>query len=298
MAQKTAFITISGKPNVGKSTLLNTLLGEKVAIVSKKPQTTRNRITGILTQGENQYVFTDTPGLHKPKNLLGKYMMTVAGNATTDADIIFFVIDVSSAPVSDNEKETLKKFVKSNENVFLIINKVDKTNKGVLAKTIASLTEEMEFKAVIPISALTGEGVEIILKEVEPLLVESPHFFPDDIYTDQPERQIIAEIIREKILRLTEDEIPHGIAVVIEEFKEKKNVLSIRAEIYCEKEAHKRILIGKNGAMLKKIGTYSREDAEEIFGSKIFLDLWVKVKENWRDRQSLVNNFGYNDAEN
>ena len=156
----------------------------------------------------------------------------------------------------------------------------------------------MEFKAVIPISALTGEGVEIILKEVEPLLVESPHFFPDDIYTDQPERQIIAEIIREKILRLTEDEIPHGIAVVIEEFKEKKNVLSIRAEIYCEKEAHKRILIGKNGAMLKKIGTYSREDAEEIFGSKIFLDLWVKVKENWRDRQSLVNNFGYNDAEN
>ena len=298
MAQKTAFITISGKPNVGKSTLLNTLLGEKVAIVSKKPQTTRNRITGILTQGENQYVFTDTPGLHKPKNLLGKYMMTVACNATTDADIIFFVIDVSSAPVSDNEKETLKKFVKSNENVFLIINKVDKTNKGVLAKTIASLTEEMEFKAVIPISALTGEGVEIILKEVEPLLVESPHFFPDDIYTDQPERQIIAEIIREKILRLTEDEIPHGIAVVIEEFKEKKNVLSIRAEIYCEKEAHKRILIGKNGAMLKKIGTYSREDAEEIFGSKIFLDLWVKVKENWRDRQSLVNNFGYNDAEN
>ncbi len=298
MAQKPAFITISGKPNVGKSTLLNTLLGEKVAIVSKKPQTTRNRITGILTQGENQYVFTDTPGLHKPKNLLGKYMMTVAGNATTDADIIFFVIDVSSAPVSDNEKETLKKFVKSNENVFLIINKVDKTNKGILAKTIASLTEEMEFKAVIPISALTGEGVDIILKEVEPLLVESPHFFPDDIYTDQPERQIIAEIIREKILRLTEDEIPHGIAVVIEEFKEKKNVLSIRAEIYCEKEAHKRILIGKNGAMLKKIGTYSREDAEEIFGSKIFLDLWVKVKENWRDRQSLVNNFGYNDAEN
>ncbi len=298
MAQKTAFITISGKPNVGKSTLLNTLLGEKVAIVSKKPQTTRNRITGILTQGDNQYVFTDTPGLHKPKNLLGKYMMTVAGNATTDADIIFFVIDVSSAPVSDNEKETLKKFVKSNENVFLIINKVDKTNKGVLAKTIASLTEEMEFKSVIPISALTGEGVDIILKEVEPLLVESPHFFPDDIYTDQPERQIIAEIIREKILRLTEDEIPHGIAVVIEEFKEKKNVLSIRAEIYCEKEAHKRILIGKNGAMLKKIGTYSREDAEEIFGSKIFLDLWVKVKENWRDRQSLVNNFGYNDAEN
>ena len=202
MAQKTAFITISGKPNVGKSTLLNALLGEKVAIVSKKPQTTRTRITGILTEGENQYVFTDTPGLHKPKNLLGQYMMTVAGNATVDADIIFFVIDVSSGPVSDNEKETLRKIVKSNPNVFLIINKVDKTNKGDLAKTISSLSQEMSFKAVIPISALNGEGVDIILKEVEPLLVESPHFFPDDIYTDQPERQIIAEIIREKILRL------------------------------------------------------------------------------------------------
>lgn len=297
MSQKTAFITISGKPNVGKSTLLNALLGEKVAIVSKKPQTTRTRITGILTKGETQYVFTDTPGLHKPKNLLGKYMMTVAGNATVDADIIFFVIDISSGPVSENELDTLRKITKTNPNVFLIINKVDKTNKAILAKTIANLSEEMEFKAVIPISALTGEGVEIILEEVEPLLVESPHFFPDDIYTDQPERQIISEIIREKILRLLEDEIPHGVAVVIEEFKEKKNALFIRAEIYCEKEAHKGIIIGKNGAMLKKIGMYAREDAEKIFGSTIFLDLWVKVKENWRERQSLVNNFGYNETD-
>ncbi len=295
MAQKTAFITISGKPNVGKSTLLNALLGEKVAIVSKKPQTTRNRITGILTKGENQYVFTDTPGLHKPKNLLGKYMMSVAGNATNDADIIFFVIDVSSGPVSDNERDTLKKLTKTNPNVFLIINKTDRTNKNAILDAISSLSSEMEFKAVIPISALNGEGVDIILKEVEPLLVESPHFFPDDIYTDQPERQIIAEIIREKILRLLEDEIPHGVAVVIEEFKEKKNALFIRAEIFCEKEAHKRIIIGKNGAMLKKIGNYSREDAEQIFDSKIFLDLWVKVKENWRERQSLVSNFGYDE---
>ncbi len=298
MAQKTAFITISGKPNVGKSTLLNALLGEKVAIVSKKPQTTRTRITGILTNGDNQYVFTDTPGLHKPKNLLGQYMMSVAGNATTDADLIFFVIDVSNGSVSVNEKDTLKKLTKTNENVFLIINKVDKTNKSELAKAISELSSEMEFKSVIPISALTGEGVDIILKEIEPYLVESPHFFPDDIYTDQPERQIIAEIIREKILRLLEDEIPHGVAVVVEEFKEKKSALFIRAEIFCEKDAHKGIIIGKNGAMLKKIGTYSREDAEKIFGSKIFLDLWVKVKENWRERQSLVSNFGYNDSEN
>ena len=294
---RTAFIAIVGRPNVGKSTLLNSILGEKIAIVSKKPQTTRTRITGILTRGETQYVFTDTPGLHKPKNLLGKYMMTVAGNATVDADIIFFVIDVSSGPVSENEIDTLRKITKTNPNVFLIINKVDKTNKAILAKTISILSEEMEFKAVIPISALTGEGVEIILQEVEPLLVESPHFFPDDIYTDQPERQIISEIIREKILRLLEDEIPHGVAVVIEEFKEKKNALFIRAEIYCEKEAHKGIIIGKSGTMLKKIGMYAREDAEKIFGSAIFLDLWVKVKENWRERQSLVNNFGYNDTD-
>ena len=296
MEQKTSFITISGKPNVGKSTLLNALLGEKVAIVSKKPQTTRTRITGILTKGNNQYVFTDTPGLHKPKNLLGQYMMSVAGNATADADLIFFVIDVSSGPVSVNEKDTLKKLTKTNQNVFLIINKVDKTNKSELAKAISELSSEMEFKSVIPISALTGEGVDIILNEIEPYLVESPHFFPDDIYTDQPERQIIAEIIREKILRLLEDEIPHGVAVVVEEFKEKKNAIFIRAEIFCEKEAHKGIIIGKNGAMLKKIGMYSREDAEKIFDSKIFLDLWVKVKENWRERQSLVSNFGYNDA--
>ncbi len=298
MEQKTAFITISGKPNVGKSTLLNALLGEKVAIVSKKPQTTRTRITGILTKGNNQYVFTDTPGLHKPKNLLGQYMMSVAGNATADADLIFFVIDVSGGPVSLNEKDTLKKLTKTNQNVFLIINKVDKTNKSELAKAISELSSEMEFKSVIPISALTGEGVDIILNEIEPYLVESPHFFPDDIYTDQPERQIIAEIIREKILRLLEDEIPHGVAVVVEEFKEKKNAIFIRAEIFCEKEAHKGIIIGKNGAMLKKIGMYSREDAEKIFDSKIFLDLWVKVKENWRERQSLVSNFGYNDSEN
>ena len=296
MAQKTVFITIAGKPNVGKSTLLNSLLGEKVAIVSKKPQTTRTRITGILTEGENQYVFTDTPGLHKPKNLLGQYMMNVAGNATVDADIIFFVVDVSNGPVSENEKDTLRKITKSSPNVFLIINKVDRTNKTDIAKTISELAGDMDFKSVIPISALTGEGVDIILKEVNPFLVESPHFFPDDIYTDQPERQIIAEVIREKILRLMEDEIPHGVAVVVEDFKEKRNALFIRAEIYCEKEAHKRIIIGKNGAMLKKIGMYAREDAEKLFGASIYLDLWVKVKENWRERQSLVSNFGYNDA--
>ncbi|MBQ7645871.1 MAG: GTPase Era [Clostridia bacterium] len=290
---KTVFITIIGRPNVGKSTLLNTLLGEKVAIVSKKPQTTRNRITGILTKGEIQYVFTDTPGLHKPHNLLGDFMMKVTGSASEDADVILFLVE-AGVPLNKAETEALKKASES-DNVILIINKVDIADKNVLAQTIQRLSDEYNFKAVIPVSALTGDNTEIIFKEIEPFLVESPHFFPDDIATDQPERQIFSELIREKLLRLLDDEIPHGIAVVIEDFKEKKDLLSVRAEIYCEKEAHKKIIIGKNGSMLKKVGTYAREDAEKMFGVHVYLDLWVKVKENWRDRQALINNFGYSD---
>lgn len=290
---KTVFISIIGRPNVGKSTLLNTLLGEKVAIVSKKPQTTRNRITGILTKGEVQYVFTDTPGIHKPHNLLGDFMMKVTGSASADADVILFLVE-AGVPLNKAETEALKKASES-ENVILIINKVDIADKNVLAQTIKKLSDEYDFKAVIPVSALTGDNTEIIFDEIEPFLAESPHFFPDDISTDQPERQIFSELIREKLLRLLDDEIPHGIAVVIEEFKEKKDLISVRAEIYCEKEAHKKIIIGKNGSMLKKVGTYAREDAEKMFGIHVYLDLWVKVKENWRDRQALITNFGFKD---
>lgn len=294
MAQKTCFISIMGKPNVGKSTLLNALLGEKVAIVSRKPQTTRNRITGILTKGETQYVFTDTPGLHKPKTLLGEYMMKSAEAAAGGTDVILFVVECD-VPLNASETAALRSFAKSDIPCILLINKINKINKGLLAKYLSELSDEYRFRAVIPISALEKDGLDIIFDELEPFLIESPHFFPDDMLTDQPERQIIAEIIREKMLRLLDDEIPHGTAVVIEEFKDEKTLLSVRAEIFCERESHKRIIIGKNGEMLKKIGSYAREDAEALFGTKIFLDLWVKVKDNWRDRPTLVANFGYKD---
>ncbi|MBE6692257.1 MAG: GTPase Era [Ruminococcaceae bacterium] len=291
---KTAFIMIAGKPNVGKSTLLNTLLGEKVAIVSRKPQTTRNRITGVLTKGENQYVFTDTPGLHKPKTLLGEYMMKSVGNVADSSDIVLFVVEAGTE-LNPNEKAALDKYKAMGIDVILVINKTDRANKVKLAEQIAELSSLYNFHAVIPISALNGDGVEYIFEELEPLLAESIHFFPEDYITDQPERKIFAEIIREKILRLLDDEIPHGVAVSVEDFSEKKGLLSVRAEIYCERESHKRIIIGKNGAMLKKIGSYAREDAEALFETKVFLDLWVKVKENWRDRPSLLSDFGFKD---
>ncbi|MBP3387196.1 MAG: GTPase Era [Clostridia bacterium] len=292
--EKTAFILICGRPNVGKSTLLNALIGEKIAIVSAKPQTTRNRIVGVLTKDETQYVFIDTPGLHKPKTKLGDFMMHSVGQAIGDTDVTLFVIE-ADAKLGDSEKKTLERLSKNGSRVILIINKIDKVNKVVLAETIKSVSEQYDFHAVIPISALNKDGIDIIFEELEPLLIESPHFFPDDILTDMPEKQLVAEMIREKILRLTDDEIPHGVAVVIEEFKEKKNVISIRAEIYCERESHKRIIIGKNGEMLKKIGTYARQDAAEFFGINVYLDLWVKVKENWRDRPTLLSNFGFKD---
>ena len=285
---------IAGKPNVGKSTLLNTLLGEKVAIVSRKPQTTRNRITGVLTKGENQYVFTDTPGLHKPKTLLGEYMMKSVGNVADSSDIVLFVVEAGTE-LNSNEKSALDKYNASGLDVILVINKTDRANKVKLAEQIMELSNKYSFRAVIPVSALSGDGTQYILDELDPLLVESVHFFPEDYITDQPERKIFAELIREKVLRLLDDEIPHGVAVSVEDFSEKKGLLSVRAEIYCERESHKRIIIGKNGAMLKKIGSYAREDAENLFGTKVFLDLWVKVKENWRDRPSLLSDFGFKD---
>ena len=292
LSTKSVFVMITGRPNVGKSTLLNALVGEKVAIVSKKPQTTRNRITGVLTEGEDQYVFIDTPGLHTPKNLLGKYMMNAVGSASEDADAVMFVVD-ASVPLTVTERKALETYSKADIKKLLIINKVDITDKTAILEYISKISSEYEFDSVIPVSALNGDGTDIIMEELKKFLVPSPHFFPDDLYTDQPEKQIVAEVIREKALRLTDDEIPHGIAVVIEEFKEKKDLISIRAELFVEKQAHKKIVIGKNGEMLKKIGTYAREDLESILSSRIFLDIWVKVKENWRDRPALLNNFGY-----
>ena len=293
---RTAFITITGRPNVGKSTLLNTLLGEKIAIVSRKPQTTRNRITGILTKGEDQYVFIDTPGLHRPRTLLGEYMMKQVGAASVDSDVILFLVEACKE-LTETEKAALQKHAISGVPLLLLLNKVDRANKAKLAEQISALSAAYRFDALIPISALTGDGVDAIFKELEPFLTESVHFFPDDYITDQPERKIFGEIIREKMLRLLDDEIPHGVAVSVESFTEKKGLLSVRAEIYCEKESHKRIIIGKNGAMLKKIGSYAREDAEQLFDTKVYLDLWVKVKENWRDRPALLSDFGFKDEE-
>jgi len=290
---KSAFIMISGRPNVGKSTLMNALVGEKVAIVSKKPQTTRGRIAGVLTDGEDQYVFLDTPGLHKPHNLLGEYMMKTIGSTSQDADAIMFVVDASKR-LNKAESEALDAYSGS-DNVILIINKTDITDKDQILRYIADISSKYSFKSVIPVSAKTGDGLDIVRKEIKDFLVESPHFFPDDMYTDQPERQVAAEIIREKILRLTSDEIPHGIAVVIEEFTDEDTLVRIRADIYCERASHKKIIIGKGGEMLKKIGTYAREDLESILGCKVYLDLWVKIKENWRDSRAMLNNLGFKD---
>ncbi len=285
---------IIGRPNVGKSTLMNALVGEKVAIVSKKPQTTRGRIAGVLTEGEDQYVFLDTPGLHKPHNLLGEYMMKTVGTASEDADAVMFVVDASKK-LNKAETEALDAYAKNPDNVILIINKTDITDKDQLLRYIADISSKYTFRSVIPVSAKTGDGLDIVRNEIKEFLIESPHFFPYDMYTDQPERQVASEVIREKILRLTDDEIPHGIAVVIEDFTDENTLIKIRAEIYCERAAHKKIIIGKGGEMLKKIGTYAREDLEVMFGCKVYLDLWVRVKENWRDNRAMLQNLGFRD---
>ena len=289
--KKTAFIAIVGRPNVGKSTLLNSIIGEKVAIVSKKPQTTRNRITGIHSYGENQFVFLDTPGIHKPKTRLGDYMVKAAGDTLGEADAAIVVVEPRA--IGEIEQNIIDQIKARRMSAILVINKIDSVNAEAIAKTIQSYADIHDFDAVVPISAKSGKGVDIVIKECEQYLSESMWFFPDDIVTDQPERQIAAEIIREKILRTLDDEIPHGTAVVIEEFSESEKMIKIRAEIFCERDSHKGIIIGKKGAALKQIGMYAREDMEKFFGIKVFLDLWVKVKENWRDNISNISNFGY-----
>ena len=290
--KRTAFIAIVGRPNVGKSTLLNAILGEKIAITSKRPQTTRNRITGIHTVGEDQFVFLDTPGVHRPRTKLGDYMVKTATGALGDSDAAILVVEPRGA-VGEIEDEIIKRIEGSKTPSVLVINKEDTANASEIAKTIEAYAARHDFDAVIPISAKNGRGVDAVLSECERYLSESVWFFPEDQVTDMPERQIAAEIIREKLLRTLDEEIPHGTAVTIEEFAEKKDLVRIRAEIFCEKQSHKGIIIGKNGATLKTVGTHAREDLERFLGVKVFLDLWVKVKENWRDRSSLLSNFGY-----
>ena len=294
MKTKTAMITIAGRPNVGKSTLANALVGEKIAIVSHKPQTTRNRICAIVDRGDTQLVFIDTPGFHRPRTKLGDYMVNVVNQSVADVDAVILLVE-PIANVGPQEQELIEKIREAKVPAILVINKIDTVEKETLLPVIAAYKDLLDFTDVIPISAKWHDGLDSLMQVCEGFAQPGPFMFPEGISTDMPEKQVMAEIIREKMLRLLDDEIPHGTAVVIEEFKDEKTLLSVRAEIFCERESHKRIIIGKNGEMLKKIGSYAREDAEALFGTKVFLDLWVKVKDNWRDRPTLVANFGYKD---
>ena len=295
---RSAFIAIVGRPNVGKSSILNRLLGQKIAIVSSKPQTTRNRITGVLTEGEVQLVFFDTPGMHKPKNTLGKYMVRSVNESVGGVDCCLLVVE-ADREAGKTEQDLIDKFKALHMPAILAINKIDMIKeKEVLMKQILSYAQLYDFEAIVPVSARDGNGMNELLEELKKPACEGGHFFDADTLTDQPERVIAAEIIREKILRLTDKEIPHGTAVLIERMKTRDNgILDIEATVFCERETHKRILIGKNGEMLKRISTLARQDIERFFDCKVYLQTWIKVKEDWRNRAQLVQNFGYNEKD-
>ena len=293
MISKTAMITICGRPNVGKSTLTNAFAGEKVAIVSDKPQTTRNRITAVCQRGEVQFVFLDTPGFHKPRTRLGDYMVNVVRQSVADVDAVVLVVE-PVASLGPQEKELIRSISGAKVPAVLAINKIDTVQPERLLSVIAAYAGEYDFAAVVPVSAKNGDGVEELLSELSRFAVESPALFPEGVTTDQPERQVCAELIREKLLYNLDREIPHGTAVEITRFSERDNgIIDLEATIYCEKASHKGIIIGKNGAMLKKIGESARADIEAFMGTKVYLQTWVKVKEKWRDSQFLLRNFGF-----
>lgn len=296
MKNKSAMITIAGRPNVGKSTLTNAIVGEKITIVSHKPQTTRNRICAIVNRKDCQLVFVDTPGFHKPRTKLGDYMVNVVKSSIADVDAVILMVE-PIANVGIQEKELIGQIKAADVPCILVINKIDTVEKESLLSVIAAYQDEMDFEAVIPVSAKWHDGVAELLTECEKFAVEGPLFFPEDMVTDQPEKQVMAEIIREKLLWNLEREIPHGTAVEITKFSERDDgIIDLEATIYCEKASHKGIIIGKHGAMLKKIGEDARKDIEEFMGTKVFLQTWVKVKEKWRDSNSLLRNFGYTDT--
>ena len=291
---KTAFVAIVGCPNVGKSSLLNRMLGQKVAIVTQKPQTTRTKIMGVLTKGETQLVFTDTPGYHRPKTKLGEKMIKAVGEGISGIDAALFVTE-PEGDIRETELELLKRLKSEKAPVVLAINKIDTVKqKELLMEKILKFTSEFDFEAVVPVSALKEENIDLLLGELEKLAYESVHFFPDDTLTDQPERVLAGEIIREKMLLLLDKEVPHGVAVSIEKMRERPTggIMDVEATIYCERESHKGIIIGKKGDMLKKISTRARTDMENFFQCKINLQCWVKVKEGWRNREGLIHNFG------
>ena len=291
---RTAFVTIAGRTNAGKSSLLNAIVGEKIASVSNKPQTTRTRITGIRNIDDVQLVFFDTPGLHKPVNKLSEHMLNTVKESVSDIDAVVFVMDCTKK-INQQELDLLKSMTASKMPVILVLNKIDLLkNKDELAPVIADLTSKVQFQAVVPVSVTENSGVDIVIDEIIALSEESVHFFPDDMITDQPEKVLAAEMIREKLLMLLSEEVPHGIAVGVEQMSERedKDILDISAVIYCEKESHKGIIIGKGGAMLKKASTAARIELEDFFQIKVNLKCWVKVKEDWRNRENLIRSFG------
>ena len=294
---RTAFVTIAGRTNAGKSSLLNAIVGEKIASVSSKPQTTRTRITGIRNIDDVQLVFFDTPGLHKPVNKLSEHMLNTVKESVSDIDAVVFVMDCTKK-INEQELDLLKSMNSSKMPVILVLNKIDLLkNKDELAPVIAGLTSKIQFQAVVPVSVTENSGVDIVIDEIIALSEESVHFFPEDMITDQPEKVLAAEMIREKLLTLLSDEVPHGIAVGVEQMSERddKDILDISAVIYCEKESHKGIIIGKGGAMLKKASTAARIELEDFFQIKVNLKCWVKVKEDWRNRENLIRSFGLSD---
>ena len=294
--KKSGMISLVGRPNVGKSTLTNALVGEKVAIVTNKPQTTRNRICAVVNRGESQFVFLDTPGLHRARTRLGDYMVNVVRESVADVDAVCLIVE-PIPNVGEPEQELIGRIKALKVPSVLVINKIDTVEKEKLLAVMGAYGAAHDFDAILPLSAKNGEGVEDLLKVLEAFLPEGPQLFPDDMVTDQPERQVCAEIVREKLLLCLDKEIPHGTAVELTKFSERtgSGILDIDATIYCEKASHKGIIIGKGGAMLKKIGALARQDIEKFMGTKVFLQTWVKVKENWRDNVNLIKNFGYRD---
>ena len=293
MITKTAMITICGRPNVGKSTLTNALVGEKIAIVTNKPQTTRNRIAAVLNRGETQFVLMDTPGFHKPRTRLGDYMVKVVRESVADVDAVVLVVE-PIASIGPQEAALIERIKQSGAPSVLVINKIDTVEKEALLAVIAAYSGAHTFNAIVPISAKTGDGLEVLLDELEKFAEPGPQLFPDDMISDMPEKQICAELVREKLLLCLDKEIPHGTAVEVTKFSERENgIIDMDVTIYCEKDSHKGIIIGKRSAMLKKIGALAREDIDAFMGTKVFLQTWVKVKENWRDSNALLRNFGF-----
>ncbi len=290
--KKAGFAALIGRPNVGKSTLMNTLIGMKIAITSKKPQTTRNRIQTVYTDGRGQIIFLDTPGIHKAKNRLGDYMVAAAERTLKDVDVVLWLIEPTTF-IGAGERHIIEQLKKVNLPIIIVINKIDTVKKEELLAVIDSYHKELAEAEIVPVSALKAENTEDLLQTIYKYLPYGEPFYDEDTVTDQPERQIVAELIREKALRLLEEEIPHGIAVTIESMKYRRKICDIEATVICEKDSHKGIIIGKQGAMLKKIGVYAREDIEKMLGCKVNLQLWVKIKKDWRDSDILLRNFGY-----